>query len=147
MTAHAVVNPPELAPPIGFSHGVATRGGRILWLAGQNGTDGDGRITAPGDLVAQTDAALANVLAVVRAAGGRPEDVVKLHLWVLDAAAYRAARRALAAVWRAHFGTYYPAMMLIGAASFYDEDALVEIDGYAVIPDVAPGELDADGGA
>jgi len=138
LTPHAVVNPPELAPPVGFSHGVATRGGRVLWLAGQNGTDGAGRIKAPGDLVAQTDAALANVLTVVRTAGGRPEHVVKLHLWVLDAAEYRAARRGLAGVWRAHFGSYYPAMMLIGASGFYDADALIEIDGFAVIPDDAP---------
>lgn len=135
MTAHAPINPPQLAPPVGFSHGVATRGGRILWLAGQNGTDGEGRIAAPGDLVAQADAALANVLAVVAAAGGRPEHVVKLHLWVLDAGAYRDARRALGAVWRAHFGRHYPAMMLIGASGFFDPEALIEIDGFAVIPD------------
>jgi len=129
------INPPALAEPVGFAHGIATRGGRIVWLAGQNGTDGDGRIVAPGDLAGQTDQALANILAVVAEAGGRPEDVVKLHLYVADVAAYRQSRRALGAVWRKHFGKHYPAMMLLGVTGFYDPEALVEIDGYAVIAD------------
>lgn len=138
----SAVNPPQLAPPIGFSHGVSTRGGRIVWLAGQNGMDADGRIVAPGDLVGQTDAALANILAVVRAAGGQPEDVVKLHLYVSDIDAYRVARSALGAVWHKHFGKHYPAMMLLGVAGFYEPDALIEIDGYAVLAEDAAGDGD-----
>jgi enamine deaminase RidA (YjgF/YER057c/UK114 family) len=138
------VNPPGLAAPVGFAHGVASRGGRVLWLAGQNGMDADGRIVAPGDLVAQTDLALANILAVVRAAGGRPEDVVKLHLYVVDLASYRDQRRELGRVWRAHFGRHYPAMMLLGVTGFFEPDALVEVDGYAVIAG-APGGGAADG--
>jgi enamine deaminase RidA (YjgF/YER057c/UK114 family) len=129
------INPPDLAAPIGFAHGVATRGGRILWLAGQNGMDAEGRIVAPGDIAAQTDLALANILAVVAAAGGGPEDVVKLHFYVSDVPAYRAARRSLGAVWRKHFGKHYPAMMLLGVTGFFEADALIEIDGYAVIDD------------
>ena len=64
----ASINPASLATPIGFAHGVASSGGRLLWLAGQNGMDDQGRIVAPGDIVAQTDLALANILAVVAAA-------------------------------------------------------------------------------
>lgn len=130
-----IVNPAGLAPPVGFSHGVVSRGGRIVWLAGQNGTDADGRIVAPGDLVGQVDAALANVIAVVHAAGGTARDIVKLHFYVADVAAYRAARPALGAVWRRHFGRHFPAMMLLGVTGFFDADALVEIDGYAVVGD------------
>lgn len=130
-----LLNPPGLAPPIGFSHGVATRGGRIVWLAGQNGTDGTGRVTAVGDLVGQVDQALANIVAVVQAAGGGAGDIVKLHFYVADVDAYRAARGALGAVWRRHFGRHYPAMMLLGVGGFFDADALVEIDGFAVVAD------------
>lgn len=139
------INPETLAPPIGFSHGILSRGGQVLWLAGQNGTDAEGRIESPGDLVAQTDRALANLLEVVRQAGGRPSDVVKLHLWVTDVQAYRDGRRALGAVWKRHFGRHYPAMMLLGVTGFFDEEALVEIDGYALLdaqdegPAAAPG--------
>jgi len=137
-----ILNPAGLAPPVGFAHGIATLGGRIVWLAGQNGMDTAGRVVAPGDLVAQTDQALANILAVVRAAGGRAEDVVKLHLYVSDLAAYRAARREIGAVWRKHFGRHYPAMMLLGVAGFYEPDALIEIDGYAVLAEDAAGDGD-----
>lgn len=132
----AAINPPGLAAPVGFAHGIATRGGRVLWLAGQNGMDAEGRIVAPGDLVAQTDVALANILSVVAAAGGRPEDVVKLHFYVVDLDAYRRLRRELGAVWRKHFGKHYPAMMLLGVTGFFEPDALVEIDGYALLPDI-----------
>lgn len=131
-------NPPQLAPPIGFAHGIATRGGRLLWLAGQNGTDCEGRIAHPGDLVAQTDQALANILAVVAAAGGEPQDVVKLHLYVTSAATYRAERRALGEVWRRHFERHYPAMMLLEISGLFDMEAMIEIDGFAVIPDQRP---------
>ena len=131
------LNPADLAPPVGFSHGVATRGGRIVWLAGQNGTDAAGRIEAVGDLARQVDRALANIVAVVEEAGGTAADIVKLHFYVRDVAAYRAQRGALGDVWRRHFGRRYPAMMLLGVTGFYDEDALVEIDGYAVVFDGA----------
>lgn len=136
---HELLNPPGLAPPIGFSHGIATRGGRIVWLAGQNGTDATGRVTAVGDLAAQVDQALANIVEVVEAAGGTAGDIVKLHFYVADVDAYRAARGALGAVWRRHFGRHYPAMMLLGVGGFFDPDALVEIDGFAVVPDAAEG--------
>ncbi|MCB0215635.1 MAG: RidA family protein [Caldilineae bacterium] len=133
----ASINPASLATPIGFAHGVASSGGRLLWLAGQNGMDDQGRIVAPGDIVAQTDLALANILAVVAAAGGRPSDVVKLHFYVSDLAAYRGNRRALGQVWRRHFDRWYPAMMLLGVSGFFEPEALVEIDGYAVLPEPA----------
>lgn len=133
------INPAGLAPPIGFSHGVATRGGRIVWLAGQNGTDAEGRIAAVGDLVAQVDRALANIVAVVVAAGGSAADIVKLHFYVHDLPAYRAARASLGDVWRRHFGRRYPAMMLLGVTGFFDDEAMVEIDGFAVVADAAYG--------
>lgn len=128
------INPAGLAAPVGFAHGCLSDGGRVLWLAGQNGTDAAGRIVHPGDLVAQTDLALANILEVVREAGGEPEQVVKLHLYVRDLEAYRAARRELGAVWKRRFGRHYPAMMLLGVGGFFDAEALVEVDGYAVLP-------------
>jgi enamine deaminase RidA (YjgF/YER057c/UK114 family) len=134
--------PDSLVEPIGFAHGIATHGGKIVWLAGQNGTDALGAIPEPDDLVAQTDLALTNVIKVVEEAGGKASDIVKLNFYVSDVAAYRGSRRELGAVWRKHFGRYYPAMMLLGVTGFYEPEALVEIDGYAVID-----EAGADSGA
>src|SRR5437762_6102743 len=65
-----VINPPTLARPAGFSHGILVTGGRLLFLAGQTGSDAEGRIVAPGDLVAQYEQVLRNLQTVVEAAGG-----------------------------------------------------------------------------
>ncbi len=134
---HELVNPPELGTPVGFSHGVLATSGRILYLAGQNGAVGAGD-AATADLAQQFDSCLANLLAVVAAAGGVPENVTKLVIYVTDVDAYRTARRALGSIWGRHFGRYYPAMTLVGVTELYEPAALVEIDGVAVIPDNEP---------
>ncbi len=144
VSPNEIINPGERAPPVGYSHAIATRGGRIVWLAGQNGTDRDGRIVAPGDVVAQLDLALGNLLTALAAAGGRPEHVVQLRLYVWDVQNYRDARPALGTVWRRHFGRHYPAMSVVGVDGFFDPAALAEVDGVAVVPDpstVPPADL------
>jgi enamine deaminase RidA (YjgF/YER057c/UK114 family) len=128
-----VFNPPELAAPVGFSHGLATRGGRLVWLAGQNGTDAGGRIASPGDLVGQLDLALGNLLVALAAAGGSAADVVQLRIYVTDLGDYRRRRGELGPVWRRHFGRFYPTMTLLGVSGFFDPAALVEVDGVAVV--------------
>lgn len=128
-----IINPPELAPPRGFNHGIAVTGGTLLFLAGQDASDGEGRIVAPGDLVAQAEQVLRNLQAVVEAAGGTMQDIVKLNLFVADRADYRAKLRPLGALHRRFFGNYYPAMALFEVAAFFQEGALIEMEGMAVI--------------
>ena len=130
-----IVNPPTLAPPRGFSHGVATRGGRLLFLAGQTGSDAEGRIAAADDLVAQFDQALANLLAVVEEAGGFPADVVKLNVFVRSRDEYVARLKPLGEAYRRRFGSHYPAMALLEISGLFQRDALVEIEGFAVLDD------------
>jgi enamine deaminase RidA (YjgF/YER057c/UK114 family) len=139
-SGHEVVNPPALAPPVGFSHAMATVEGRTVWLAGQNGTDARGRIVTPGDLVAQLDLALSNLLTALAAAGGAPADLVQLRLYVSDLDAYRSGRGKLGEVWRRHFGRHFPAMTLLGVTGFYDPAALVEVDGVAVVASARLGQ-------
>jgi enamine deaminase RidA (YjgF/YER057c/UK114 family) len=128
-----IVNPPTLAPPLGFSHGIVTEGGRMLFLAGQTGSDASGRIVAPGDLVAQYDQAVANLEEVCRAASGALTDIVKLNIFVRDRDDYVAKRKELGRVHRNRFGAYYPTMALFGVTALFQEDALVELEGIAVI--------------
>ena len=129
-----IVNPPTLARPSGYAHGIAASG-RLLLLAGQTGMDASGRILAPGDLVAQFRQALANLRAVVDAAGGQMGDVVKLTLFVTDKRAYRAQLKPLGEAYRAVFGRYYPAMTLVEVKSLFDDEALIEVEGLAVLPE------------
>ena len=130
-----IINPSNLAPPRGFNHGILTSGGRLLFLAGQDAGDASGRIVAPGDLLAQFEQVLRNLRAVVEAAGGTMQDIVKLNVFVADRDAYRAQLKPLGRMFRDYFGDYYPAMALFEVSKFYQDDALVEMEGFAVIGD------------
>ena len=139
MTRFEIVNPESLGRPSGFSHGIlAPPGGRVLFVAGQTAPDTchaeADRTGAGGRLVEQFAAALDRVLAVVSAAGGRPEHIARLTVYVTDMAAYRGARGRLGDVWRAAMGRHYPAVALVEVRSLVDRDAVIEIEATAVLP-------------
>jgi enamine deaminase RidA (YjgF/YER057c/UK114 family) len=125
------INPRELATPRGFSH-AAVGSGRLVFLAGQTALDGSGRIV--GDtVVEQFDRALGNLLLALAAAGGAPSDLASVTIYIVDMEDYRANSRAIGAVWRRLMGERYPAMAGIGVARLWDAEALVEVQGYAVL--------------
>jgi enamine deaminase RidA (YjgF/YER057c/UK114 family) len=125
------VNPAELARPVGFSHAVVGSG-RIVFLAGQTALDADGRI-AGSDVVAQFELALGNLLTALRAAGGEPSQLASLTVYITDMDAYRERSRDIGAVWRRLVGRDYPAMAGIGVARLWDPEALVEVQGFAIL--------------
>jgi enamine deaminase RidA (YjgF/YER057c/UK114 family) len=129
------LNPPTLMKPVGFSHAVEARGGRLLFIAGQVARDAAGQVVGKGDLVAQFRQVCENIQAVLDAAGGRFTDVVKLTIYVLDVDAYKQHGRAIGGVYREYFGRHFPAMTLVGARDLYDRDdgCLIEIEGFAVL--------------
>ncbi len=129
--ATQIINPPELAKPRGFSHGIIVEGARLLMLAGQDGSDAEGRIAAPGDLIAQYEQVIKNLKAVVEAAGGGLQDIVKLNIYVTDCEAYRAQLKPLGEIYRAYFGRHYPVMALFEVKGLFNPDAMVEIEGIA----------------
>lgn len=132
MTAERV-NPPELSPPAGFSHAVVATGSRLVFLAGQTALDADGKVV--GDtLPEQFTRALTNLLAALRAAGGTPADLARVTVYATDIAAYRTHARALGRVWHELAGRDYPAMAVVEVVRLWDEQALVELDGFAVLP-------------
>ena len=128
-----IINPPTLAPPIGFSHGVLVSGGRMLFLAGQTGSNAEGQIIAPGDLVAQYEQTLRNLQTVVESAGGKMQDITKLDIFIRDREDYLAQLQPLGIVHRSFFGSYYPAMALFEVSAFFQNETLIEIEGFAVI--------------
>lgn len=138
-----IVNPEPLGEPHGWNHGlVAPAGGRLLLVAGQTARGPDGEIVSP-DFVAQFERALKNVLLVVREAGGGPEEVGRMTVYVTDLEAYRDALGPLGAAWRRHMGRHYPAMALVEVAGLVDPGARVEIEATAVLwDDRDPGEPD-----
>lgn len=128
-----IINPPTLARPRGFSHGVLISGGRLLFLAGQTGSDAEGNIKAPGDLVAQYEQVLRNLKAVVEAAGGKMQDIVKINIFVRDRDDYIAHLKPLGQVHRSYFGGYYPTAALFEISRLFQDEALIEIEGMAML--------------
>ncbi len=130
---HTVVRAPGLAPPSGYAHAVVAAPGRLVHLGGQTAQGPDGVIRGS-TVVEQWDRAAANLLTALRAAGGEPDHLVAMTVYVTDIAAYRGSLPALGGVWRSRFGRRYPAMALVGVVELFDPAALVELTGVAVIP-------------
>ncbi|MFN2560654.1 MAG: RidA family protein [Jatrophihabitans sp.] len=125
------VNPADLAPPSGFAHAVVGTG-TFVFLAGQTALDREGRIAGEG-VVEQFELALSNLLASLREAGGRPDQLASLTVYIVDMDDYREHAREIGDVWRRLVGRDYPAMAGIGVARLWDSDALVEVQGVAIL--------------
>lgn len=129
-----MISPEDLDKPRGFSHGwLVPAGAQVLFVAGQTAADADGRVAAAG-LVAQFEAALRKALAVVAAAGGQPEHIMRMTVYVTDMDAYLASRKALGGMWRRLMGRHYPAMALVEVSRLVDPDAEVEVEVTAAVP-------------
>ena len=127
------VNPPDLSPATGFSHAVVATGTRVVFLAGQTALDTDGKVV--GDtLPEQFERALGNLLSVLSAAGGAPGDLARVTVYATDVAAYREHATELGRIWRESAGRDYPAMAVVEVVRLWDERAMVELDGFAVLP-------------
>ena len=127
------VNPASLAKPSGFSHAtVAT--GTTVFLAGQTGLNLEGHIV-DGGVVAQFEQALTNLLTALAASGGQPRDLASMTVYIVDMDDYRARAGEIGEVWRRLVGTDYPAMAGIGVSRLWDAEALVEVQGFAVLPE------------
>lgn len=128
------INPPELGPPRGWTHGLlAPPGGRVLFVAGQTATGPDGTVVSP-EFARQFDQVLAKVLLVVEQAGGRPDQVARITVYVTDLDAYLAARKEIGGLWKARMGRHYPTMALVEVRKLVDPGALVEMEATAVLP-------------
>ena len=129
-----IVNPPELGVPRGWNNGMlGPPGGRVLFVAGQTARAGS-EAELPSGFVDQFEAAIANVVTVVRDAGGTPEHIGRLTMYVVDIDAYRNNLKPLGEVYRRHMGRHYPAMALVAVSSLVDPTAQIEIEGTAVLP-------------
>lgn len=127
------INPESLGAPRGYSNGVLTdAGGRLLFIAGQIGWDERQQIVSD-DLVAQFDQALANVIAVVDGAGGRPDQIARLIIYVTDKNEYRERTKEIGERYRARMGKHFPAMALVEVKSLLEDRAKIEIEATAVL--------------
>ncbi len=126
------INPEGWPRASGYSNGSLAEG-RFLAIAGQIGWNERGELVGT-SLLAQAAQALHNIVAILRAAGGMPEDIVRMTWYVTDKAAYRDVLRELGALYKEIVGNVYPAMTLVQVAGLLEEGAVVEIEATAVLP-------------
>ena len=127
-----ILQPPDWARPRGFSNGIAASG-RLAFIAGQVGWTGQGEWREK-SFAGQFRQALANILAVLKEAGGRPEHIVRLTWYVLDKREYLAAVKDVGAAYRELMGRHYPAMAVVQVSGLVEDEARLEIEATAVIP-------------
>jgi enamine deaminase RidA (YjgF/YER057c/UK114 family) len=124
------VNPETLPKPSGYAHGILA--GNTVYLGGQTALD-RGMQIVPGGIVEQFRQAFSNVLATLAAAGGRPEDLVSVTIYLTDVDDYMAHGKEIGGIWREMAGSEYPAMAGIGVTRLWQKEAMIEIQGIAVI--------------
>jgi enamine deaminase RidA (YjgF/YER057c/UK114 family) len=130
---HEIVTAPELGEPVGYAHAVIAAPGRMVFLGGQTALLPDGTISGT-SLPQQFAVAADNVVTALRAAGGEPQDICSMQIFVTDPADYKRHLRELGRLWQERFGRRYPATGLFGVRRLYDDEALIELMAIAVVP-------------
>ena len=129
------VNPEQHAKPSGFSYAIISQGGRRVHLAGHTAMNAEGAVEPLGDLVGQARKTLEALAETLEEAGGRPEHLVRMRIYVMSADDYAANAREIGMLYRQQFGKWFPAMTLVQVARLFDAGALIEVEAEAVIPD------------
>ena len=132
-TPHRILQPEGWARPVGYSNGVEARG-RTVYVGGQIGWNNQCRFEIH-DLPAQVRQTLENVLAVLAEAGAGPEHITTMTWYVVDRKAYSASLKEIGAAWKATMGRNFPAMAVVEVSGLIEDEALVEIQATAVVPD------------
>ncbi|SFJ14912.1 RidA family protein [Aerobium aerolatum] len=132
-TPHEVLHPANWKKASGYANGMLAQG-RTVWVGGQIGWNGD-QVFETSDFGEQTRQALANIVAVLHEAGGRPEHIVRLTWYVTDKQEYLASLKGIGDAYRSVLGRHFPAMTMVQVADLIEDEAKVEIEATAVIPD------------
>lgn len=133
MSLLRAIEPEGWKPPRGYSNGILASG-RLLFVGGQVGWDED-QVFQSDDFGEQWERTLKNVLTVVRKAGGGPENIARMTIYVKDKKDYQAHLDEVGAAWRRHMGKNFPALALVQVADLLEDRALVEIEATCVLPE------------
>ncbi len=124
-----IIQPEGWAPARGYANGVLADNGR-LYVGGQIGWNGQ-QVFETHDFIGQMEQALRNIVAVVQAANGEIEDIVRLTWYVTDKKEYLARQKEVGAVYRRVLGRHFPAMTMVVVSQLVEDDALLEIEATA----------------
>lgn len=128
-----ILQPNDWTKPSGYSNGIEARG-RHIFVSGQIGWNAEARFESD-DLVQQIHQALENAMSVLKVAGGGPKHVTRMTWYLLDKREYLSRLKEIGDAYKGIMGSTYPAMTAIQVAGLIEEEAKVEIEISAVIPD------------
>jgi len=132
-SVHRALQPEGWARPIGYANGIEARG-RTVFIGGQIGWNGQREFEAH-DLSGQVRQTLQNIIDVLAVAGAGPEHITTMTWYVIDRKAYSASLKEIGAAYRATMGRSFPAMAVLEVSGLVEDEALVEIQAIAVVPD------------
>ena len=127
------LQPADWARPRGYANGIEASG-RMIFVAGQVGWGTDQRFRAK-DFASQFEQALHNILAVLREANAGPEHITRMTWFITDKQAYLRNIRQVGEIYRCVMGKCFPTMSVVQVVALVEDEALVEIEATAVIPD------------
>src|SRR5262249_49769778 len=128
-----ILQPPDWVRPKGYANGISAKG-RMIFVSGTIGWDGQCRLVSK-DFVEQVRQALENIVVVLAQDGAKPSHLVRMNWYVLDKAEYVGAYRQIGIVYREIIGNHYPAMTAVEVSGLLEDDARVEIEATAIVPD------------
>jgi enamine deaminase RidA (YjgF/YER057c/UK114 family) len=128
-----VLHPKGWSPAVGYANGIAVRGGKLVFIAGQIGWNSAQKFRSE-ELAPQFEQALKNVLAVLAEAGGQPQHICRITAYCCDKPAYLAARKELGRIWKGLMGKHFPCMSMIFVSDLLDSPAKIELEATAVVP-------------
>jgi 2-iminobutanoate/2-iminopropanoate deaminase len=112
-----------------YSQGIVTRGGKLLFVAGQTAANKEGKVVGKGNIKAQTEQVFANLEAVLKEAGGSLDNLVMTTTYIVD----RKYREGYNEVRRGQYKKDPPTSTLVIVKGLAHPDYLIEISGIAVI--------------
>lgn len=130
---YELINPAGLEKPVGYSHVAKITSGKLVYIAGQAPFDENGAVVGKGDFVAQFRQVMGNLKRAVEGAGGRPDQIAVMTMYLTDVQAYLDNKRPAGAAYVEVFGRHFPAITLVEVTSLWNRDAMIEISGIAVI--------------
>ena len=127
-----ILQPPNWARPKGYSNGILTEG-RLIFLAGMIGWDEQNHFQSL-DFVGQCRQALVNIVTLLKEAGAKPEHIVRMTWYIIDKQEYLGAAQQLGVMYREIIGKHYPAMTAVQVQALMENQARLEIEVTAVLP-------------
>ena len=129
-----ILQPPGWAQPKGYANGIAVKGGTTVFIAGQVAFNSK-NVLEERTFAGQFRQTLKNTLAVLAEAGGRPEHIVRMTWYIVDKQEYLGAIKDVGAAYRELIGRHYPAMAVVQVVALVEDEAKVEIETTAAVPD------------